>query len=233
MKNQYFGDVNDYRKYGILRILAKDDIHILISWMLTPNDGSADGKHINYLNEPNRWRSYDPELFDALHEEVMVNNRRDVACVGERNLIRNASFVEAILDGSPAARTSWLTELRQKNSNMDLIFFDPDNGIEVPSTPKTRRNSKKYVYWEELEEAWKSGLSLLVYQHFCREERDFFIERLGDEFKRRLGSSEVHVIRTAHVVFFLAPQPRHAKILVGRANILDKHWRKGILVQNA
>lgn len=46
MKHQYFGDVNDYRKYGLLRTLAKDDIHILINWMLTPNDGSADGRRM-------------------------------------------------------------------------------------------------------------------------------------------------------------------------------------------
>lgn len=231
MKHQYFGDVNDYRKYGLLRILAKDNINILICWMLTPNDGSADGKHINYLNEPNRWRSYDPELFDALHEEVMVNNRRDVAFVRERNLIKNASFVEAILDSSPVARSSWLTELRQKRSNMDLVFFDPDNGIEVPSAPKTRRNSKKYVYWEELEEAWKSGLSLLVYQHFCREKRDFFIGRLGEEFRTRLGSSEVLAIRTALVVFFLVPQPQYAEILVERANCVEEQWYKEMRVQ--
>lgn len=183
------------------------------------------------MNTTNKWRSYDTDLFDALYEEVMVNNRRDVACVRERNIIRNASFVETILDGSSVARSSWLTELRQKSSNMDLIFFDPDNGIEVPSTPKTRRNSKKYVYWEDLEEAWKSGLSLLVYQHFCREKRDLFIERLGEEFRTRLGPSEVHAIRTAHVVFFLVPQPQHAEILVERANCVEEQWYKEIRVQ--
>jgi hypothetical protein len=231
MKNQYFGDVNDYRKYGLLRTLAKGNINILISWMLSPNDGSADGKCVQYLNDPNRWRSYDPELFDAIHEEVMVNNRRDVACVGEQNLIRNASFVEAMLDGLPAARSSWLTEMRQKRSNMDLVFFDPDNGIEVPSAPKTRRNSKKYIYWEELRETWESGLSLLVYQHFCREKRDLFIERLSDEFKRRLGSFEVHAIRTAHVIFFLVPQPQHSEILAERVQYAAEHWHAEIHVK--
>ena len=230
MKHQYFGDVNDFRKYGLLRTLAKGNINILISWMLTQNDKSADGKFIKYLNDPNKWRQYDPELFDALYEEVIVNKRRDVACVRKRNMIRNASFVEVALDGSTAARDSWLTELRRKSSNMDLVFFDPDNGIEVPSAPKTRHNSKKYVYWEELGEAWKSGLSLLVYQHFCREKRDLFIERLGGEFRARLGSSEVHAIRTAHVVFFLVTQPQHAEILADRAHCAAEQWHKEIRV---
>ncbi len=39
MKNQYFGDVNNYRKYGLLRRLAGDgEVSIGICWMLTPND---------------------------------------------------------------------------------------------------------------------------------------------------------------------------------------------------
>lgn len=170
MKNQYFGDINDYRKYGILRALAGDDVQILICWMLTPNDARADGKFIQYLTDPCRWQAYDPVLFDVLQAEVLTRGRRDVACVKERMLIGRATFVDAILDGTAASRNSWLAELRQKRKNADLVFFDPDNGIEVPSTPKTRRDSRKYVYWDELEETWRTGASLLVYQHFRREE---------------------------------------------------------------
>ena len=40
MKNQYFGDINDYRKYGLLRLIAKKTgLKIGICWMLTPDDG--------------------------------------------------------------------------------------------------------------------------------------------------------------------------------------------------
>lgn len=229
MKHQYFGDVNDYRKYGILRALTKEGLQILVCWMLTENDERSDGKFIQYLNDPNRWRAYDPELYDALKEEVIT--RRDVACVKERNLIRHASFVDAILDGTPTTRRSWLVELRQKRTNTNLVFFDPDNGIEVPSIPKTRRNSRKYVYWKELEETWQSGVSLLVYQHFRREKRDRFIARLGDEFRARLGITEVYAIRTANVVFFLAPQQQHADLLVQRAHSVAARWQGQIQFQ--
>jgi hypothetical protein len=41
MKNQYFGDINDYRKYGLLRMLhSTGDGRLLVAWMLTPDDGS-------------------------------------------------------------------------------------------------------------------------------------------------------------------------------------------------
>ena len=47
MKDQYFGDINDYRNFGLLRaILRASQLRLLIAWMLTPNDGSTDGKHI-------------------------------------------------------------------------------------------------------------------------------------------------------------------------------------------
>jgi hypothetical protein len=44
MKNQYFGDINDYRKYGLLRILqSTGNGRLLVAWMLTPDGGSRDG----------------------------------------------------------------------------------------------------------------------------------------------------------------------------------------------
>jgi len=47
MKNQYFGDVNDYRKYGLLRALQSTwDGSLLVAWMLTPDDSGRDQKAI-------------------------------------------------------------------------------------------------------------------------------------------------------------------------------------------
>ena len=46
MKDQYFGDINDYRKYGLLRaIIRAGRLRILVAWMLTVDDGSTDGKY--------------------------------------------------------------------------------------------------------------------------------------------------------------------------------------------
>jgi len=47
--------------------------------------------------------------------------------------------------------------------NQDIIFFDPDNGIEVPSM----KNSEKYkfVTYRLLVKFWNLGKSLIIYQH--------------------------------------------------------------------
>jgi hypothetical protein len=41
MKDQYFADINDYRKYGLLRILG-EGLRVGVCWMLTKPDGSGD-----------------------------------------------------------------------------------------------------------------------------------------------------------------------------------------------
>ncbi len=79
MENQYFGDINDYRKYGLLRCFVGAGFRLGVCWMLTEADGSADGGKIPYLKERERWRDHDPELFDFLGDCVPVGRR----CVAE------------------------------------------------------------------------------------------------------------------------------------------------------
>jgi len=43
VKNQYFADINDYLKYGILRAIANSKLKICLCWMLTEDDNRNDG----------------------------------------------------------------------------------------------------------------------------------------------------------------------------------------------
>ena len=72
MKNQYVGDINDYRKYGLLRSLQTvSDMRLLVSWMLTKDDGSSDGKFIDYLKNPKKWEKYDPSHIGSCTVSLM------------------------------------------------------------------------------------------------------------------------------------------------------------------
>ncbi len=66
MKNQYFGDVEDYGKYSLLKFLAEHDVKIAVNWYLSEKDDrSGDGKFTDYLEEKNerKYSEYDHDLF--------------------------------------------------------------------------------------------------------------------------------------------------------------------------
>lgn len=223
MKNQYFGDVNDFLKYGILRELADDPGTLHVSWMLTPSDGSTDGKFTEYLSDPDRWRSYDPALFDFLRTEVVDRNRRAVSRIESWEGL-SASFFSKPVPGGLAERGKWSAEMLDAIRGQRLVFFDPDNGIEVESCPMGRKKSNKYVFWTELVETWNRGASLLVYQHFTRERRTRFLERISGEFKERLGAQRVFVLRTPRVAYFLVPQREWEVKAAHHATEIQRGW---------
>ncbi len=129
MKNQYFGDIGDYGKYGMLQFLAEHGITISVNWYLTQDDGSADGKFIKYLSKE-RFRKYSPALFDVLKEYIVDKNRRDVLAVNEVDLIPNAKYYTEplpALETIPAAerkrcREEWHHKALAFCAGTDLVF---------------------------------------------------------------------------------------------------------------
>lgn len=79
MQDRYTGDIGDYIKYALLRALSPG-LKLGVAWYLYPDEGhNSDGKHVQYLHDPQRWRHLDPELFDALRNIVAGN--RSVSAV--------------------------------------------------------------------------------------------------------------------------------------------------------
>ena len=212
MKNQYFGDINDYRKYGLIRaILRSGDFRLLVAWMLTPDDGSTDGKFTEYLYKPTNWQNYDPELYEGLHSLMKSGTGRKVELIEKSNLLPGVNYYPNIVPDTASERIQWTQNLTDNAEQSDLVFLDPDNGIEVKSKPYGRRQSSKYLYWREVSRLWSMGKSLLIYQHFRREKRSQFIQRMRNELRQHTKRSCVEAFSTSHVVFFLALQPQHKR----------------------
>lgn len=204
MKNQYFGDINDYRKYGLLRILSgKGTTRTGVCWMLTLDDGRTDGRFVQYLEDPEKWRKYDPDLFDTLKRSLKTHPGRNVREAETANIIPSAEYFTDVLTDNRDERRVYFDEMVDRFTDVDMIFFDPDNGIEVKSVPYERKDSSKYVYWDELSRTLKAGHSVLVYQHFSRVKRDLFIQRIRWEIQSRLNPAGIFAFRTSNVVFFL------------------------------
>jgi len=224
MKNQYFGDINDYRKYGLIRsILRCYEFRLLVAWMLTTNDKRTDGGFTGYLCEP-AWGVHDRELYDELHRcLISQKNTRNVALIEKTNLLPGARYYSREVPDSYNDRIMWSQELLSEARGSDLVFLDPDNGLEIKSKPLGRKDSSKYLYWHEISSLWEQGKSLLIYQHFCREKRHLFIERIRGELEK-VTKNRVAAFVTPNVVFFLTLQPEHKKYLDYIVADVESKW---------
>jgi hypothetical protein len=231
VKNQYFGDINDYRKYGLLRILtSRGEIKAAVCWMLTPDDDGGDGGHVGYLLQPGKWHELDPPLFDHLAEVVLRGGSRNVSEIENSDLLPSCVFLSDVVLDDREGREVYFQRLDDLASGCHLIFFDPDNGIEVKSKPYGRKDSSKYLYWHEIERFWDAGHSVLIYQHFPRVKRAPFIQDKARELMRRTGASDVLSFRTSHVVFFLVPQAEHIGFFKERSVEVEAVWGRQIRV---
>jgi len=134
MQDRYTGDIGDFAKFGLLRALSRGR-KLGIAWYLFPDEShNDDGKHIPYLDEPDKWRHLDPELFDGLRV-IVRSGQRNVQLIEESGLLANAVFSSALLqfegapDGRGRQRADWFRQSLIDLAGCDLVFADPDNGL--------------------------------------------------------------------------------------------------------
>ncbi len=135
MQDRYAGDIGDFVKYGLLRAI-RGTRRLGVAWYLHPDAGPAgDGKHIAYLQDPDRWRHLDPELFDAL--SVLIRcDQRSVANIQQSGILGDAVFAAdplALADvkvrDRKRWRRHWFDRIKRQLTDRDLVFGDPDNGL--------------------------------------------------------------------------------------------------------
>lgn len=224
MKDQYVGDINDYRKYALLRALSSDgENRIGVCWMLTPSDGRTDGSKLAYLQQPERHRHVDPELFDVLVHAAAEPNRRRLATIEDSGAIPGAVYHNELLPDELAGRHAFMGRCAYELRDVDLILFDPDNGLEV-SLPKGRKNSSKYLYLDEVAAFYASGKSLLIYQHFPHVSRPVFLARCAERLRAVAPGAALWAFTTAHVVFLLLVHPTSPVRLHSAANAACLLW---------
>jgi hypothetical protein len=234
MKNQYFGDINDYRKYGLLRaVILTTRLKLLVAWMLTPDDGGSDGRFITYLEKPEKWAHHDPELFNSIKEILKNNSKRNVTLIERTDLLPGAVYYSDYVPDRTVDRESWFNSLIRVARESDIVFLDPDNGMEVKSVPYGRKKSSKYLYRRELQMLWSEEKSLLIYQHFPRVKRDVYIWRMISMLGQYAIGSHISVFTTSGVEFFLLLQPKHRKYYAAIMNSLHDKWnvRGGIQIE--
>src|SRR5277367_3917910 len=107
---------------------------------------------------------------------------------------------------------------------MRYYVVDPDNGLEVQSRPKGRKNSSKFVFRDEISDHYTAGRSILLYQHFAREHRPTFLRRIADVLSETSPGSTIWSLQTAHTAFVLVARPEHAQQVEAIVDEVSTRW---------
>jgi hypothetical protein len=213
MKDQYVGDVNDYMKYALLRALA--GVHpgaLQVCWMRTARDGRTDGARIGYLDDHEGLGMIDPPVFQALRQ-IARDGRRTVRAVETAAILPGARFHTRMLRDDRAARRAYFRAVWDALGSDDLVFFDPDNGLEVRSVRDGQPRCSKYLFWQELGEGLGEDRSVCVYQHFPRVRREAFVTRLLTELRERFPRHRSFAVSSTWVVYLVCGRPSNARRL--------------------
>lgn len=188
MQDRYAGDIGDYIKLSVLRTLGKDRA-LGVAWWLTPNEeGNEDGRYTIYLDRISDWRGFDSQVFDKLG--AVARGNRSVRALQATGLL-SARYADERLDSRAARRgargeqrSAWFERVLSTVEECNLVFVDPDNGIEPESFDVEAPRSNKSVRLHELCALGRDGRTLLVYHHQTRragghlQEIDYLHERL-------------------------------------------------------
>jgi hypothetical protein len=210
MKNQYFGDRNDYFKYNLLIYLAEELSGIRklsIIWMLTKDDASGDGAKTRYSKGPG-----DRKLFRFLRESL-DGGVRDVARMNDYFKEAGHGFACCSYGAEKLLlhqdRANYFGQIPSENLVDAVVFLDPDNGLEVKSA--TERNLHKYVKYEEVKSIYgkmSSDSCLVVYQHLPRIDRKYFLYNLYRDLKEYLKCPVPASITDNQVAFLILAKGR-------------------------
>jgi hypothetical protein len=190
MKESYIGDINDFYKYDLIEKLTNNTKKCLVVWMLTEGDGNK----LEYLNNI-KYKNYNGRLCIDL-KKIILQNTRKLKNIEKIKSLDQCTFIDDVL--TKKNRELYFEDVYKNAQNVDIVFFDPDNGI----TPNTKNKEIKYVYWDELNKIWDMNKNILVYQSYRHEKREEFIQNIISKCKKKLLGSNVLCFKTKQVLFF-------------------------------
>ena len=245
MQNKYVGDEGDFVKYGLLRRLTcpeftNSPLSLGVIWYLFDDENNQDGKKIGYLKDEKN-RQCDAHLFDILQR--IVSGKRDVSAIEQSGIFPSSTaFFSDILSfegmesyGEVARhqrlkhRSDWVKKGLKLTCESEIVFFDPDNGLEIRSKKKHHKKAPKYVYWDEIApfQERERKQSVVIYQHCGRNGKHD--EQIRKRFKQakeqlRYGKNAI-ALRYGSRAFIIVPTDDHRDAIdYAVKNLLNSPW---------
>jgi len=172
-----------------------------VLWYLVPDERNHDGRHINYLAPTpdfcRLYRSCDESLYDVMGQLVSKGSR-SVALVQQHRLLpadtvyhsEPLNYYDIPKQARIELRARWLASAHNTVAGADVVFIDPDNGLET-TLDRYSPKGPKFVYYDDLISLAGAGKSLVIYQHACRKGCfDDQIRRRLDELRKHFGRDD-------------------------------------------
>jgi hypothetical protein len=115
-------------------------------------------------------------------------------------------------------RRDWFAGALAATVGVDMVFVDPDNGIEC-KTKRTAKKGPKYVYWDDVDAFVERGQSVVIYHHLGRtggthlEQVENKLRQMNERFENGYESNAVIFKRGASRAYFIIASPRHKYLL--------------------
>lgn len=222
MHERWAGNIGDFGKLALLRQLMEGR-RLGVCWYLT--DGQSDHgyerRYFDYFNRPEDFRHLAPEIFDALKE--IVNDSRTeksrISALETSGLLADALFYNKKVPKRLSSREMWAKELIESINKADLVFLDPDNGIQG------NRLTPKHVALGEISALRRPDRALVIVQRQSgrQAEPKFLAEKL-----QSLGCRRIELIRFRLVTsrFFVVAD--HDGAMSERIALFARKWGKWI-----
>jgi hypothetical protein len=163
MQNKYVGDESDFVKYCLLKNLCNKNLRLGINWCLVKDEDNSDGRRTSYLNNK-KLHLLESELLQCL-EVINKDSDKSINSIHQSKIfpLGTRYFSETI--PFETARFEWHTLSLNSLKECDVIYYDPDNGLEIKSVGKLHPKSIKYVFYDEIRDTYQTGKSIVIYQH--------------------------------------------------------------------
>lgn len=222
---------------------SKPALSLGVIWYLTEfPDNNKDGSIRSYLKDYSPlYRDCDPELFEQMKTIEGKRLYKVSAIQSLKVLPLGTLYYSDVLsfDGLPGIgpnarklreehRSLWFEKALKAMRLADVVFLDPDNGLQVKSAKPYHKYGPKYVSYCELSSLLEyHDKSIIIYQHAFRTGN-----YINDSLKKVIKCCEerkpfaLKYRRGTQRAFIVVPCQQHHSVLLNRAqNFIDSKWQ--------
>lgn len=212
MNKCYFGNFQDFCKYGLLRELAAfakaRNIGMHFCQMVTPERKGSGGKaNYEYLDSPARYRPLAPELFDDLKEwhNTFASGDADDWLQKSEHLLRGVIPHNEEIPACDSARAEYFQRMHHAFGCGNIVFFNPDYGLEFAARLIREGDSRRYIGAEEIRQCIDAGNSVLFYQEMLAPQKQKARDNLWRDVLQNLRNADIN----NRVFFFSSSAPSY------------------------